>query len=56
VSSGKALQQWIDLVSGLGLDVSKLSGKDARLLLNATNKKQPAKVSEIAMKMYQEAS
>jgi hypothetical protein len=56
VSSGKPLQRWIDLVSEQGLDVSKLSGKQARLLLNATNKRQAAKVSEIAMKMYQEAS
>jgi hypothetical protein len=56
VSSGKPLQRWIDLVSEQGLDSSELSGKLARSLLDATNRRQPSKVSDIAMKMYQEAS
>lgn len=55
VYSGDPLNRWIDLVSELGLDPSKLNGKEARALLNATNKKLTARVSEVAGKMYEEA-
>jgi hypothetical protein len=48
----KPLSQWLKLMQNIGLDQAKITSKDARALIKATNENDTTKVATIAQRMF----
>ncbi len=52
LTEGRPLANWIALLRPIKLDPSKVTSKDARALIRATNENDRAKVEDIAQRMF----